>query len=32
MAEYKIVNEGEKPVVKEKVKEILKKIEEKWMK
>jgi dephospho-CoA kinase len=32
MAEYKIVNEGEKAVVKEKVKEILKKVEEKWMK
>jgi len=32
MAEYKIVNEGEKVVVKEKVKEILKKVEEKWMK
>jgi dephospho-CoA kinase len=32
MAEYKIVNEGEKAVIKEKVKEILKKVEEKWMK
>jgi dephospho-CoA kinase len=32
MAEYKIVNEGEKAIVKEKVKEILKKVEEKWMK
>jgi dephospho-CoA kinase len=32
MAEYKIVNEGEKAVVKEKIKEILKKVEEKWMK
>ena len=32
MAEYKIVNEGEKAVTKEKIKEILKKVEEKWMK
>lgn len=32
MAEYNIVNEGEKAVVKGKVKEILKKVEEKWMK
>jgi dephospho-CoA kinase len=32
MAEYKIVNEGEKATVKEKVQEILKKVEEKWMK
>jgi uncharacterized protein YlzI (FlbEa/FlbD family) len=32
MAEYKIVNEGEKEIVKEKIKEVLKKVEEKWMK
>jgi len=32
MAEYKIVNEGEKATVKEKAREILKKVEEKWMK
>lgn len=32
MAEYKIVNEGEKVATKERVKEILKRVEEKWMK
>ena len=32
MAEYKIVNEQEKAAVREKVEEILKKVEEKWMK
>jgi len=32
MAEYKIVNEGEKAAAKEKIKEILKKVEKKWMK
>ncbi len=32
MAEYKIVNEEEKAAAKEKIKEILKKVEEKWMK
>jgi dephospho-CoA kinase len=32
MAEYKIVNEGEKTAAKEKAKEILRKVEEKWMK
>jgi dephospho-CoA kinase len=32
MAEYKIVNEGEKAAAEEKIKETLKKVEEKWMK
>jgi dephospho-CoA kinase len=32
MAEYKIVNEGRKEIVEEKIKEVLKKVEEKWMK
>jgi dephospho-CoA kinase len=32
MGEYRIVNEGEKAVVKEKVREILRKVEEKWTK
>jgi dephospho-CoA kinase len=32
MAEYKIVNEGQKAIVKEKIKQILREVEEKWMK
>lgn len=32
MAEYKIINEQEKSIVKDKIRQVLKKVEEKWMK